>query len=140
AKIDPTPAWTGTWRDPRFSPPADGGRPENGLTGTIFKVNGTRADPLRIPAAFAPHRFWRNTSIASLTTGQTASLITGMLGYEWDEDLDNGFRPAGLTKLSSTTVVISAAEQQYLLDYGSTYGAGTATHSLTLHRHPNGAL
>ncbi len=25
AKIDPTPAWTGTWRDPRFSPPADGG-------------------------------------------------------------------------------------------------------------------
>ena len=140
AKIDPTPAWTGTWRDPRFSPPADGGRPENGLTGTIFKVNGTRADPIRIPAAFALHRFWRNTSIASLTTGQTANLITGMLGYEWDEDLDNGFRPAGLTKLSSTTVVISAAEQQYLLDYGSTYGAGTATHSLTLHRHPNGAL
>ena len=27
AKIDPDPAWTGTWRDPRFSPPADGGRP-----------------------------------------------------------------------------------------------------------------
>src|SRR5204862_1402290 len=38
AKIDPTPVWTGTWRDPRFSPPADGGRPENGLTGTIFTV------------------------------------------------------------------------------------------------------
>ncbi len=31
--------WTGTWRDPRFSPPADGGRPENALTGTIFMVN-----------------------------------------------------------------------------------------------------
>ena len=33
AKIDPAldgaghPIWTGTWRDPRFSPPADGGRP-----------------------------------------------------------------------------------------------------------------
>ena len=29
AEIDPTdpPTWTGTWRDPRFSPPADGGRP-----------------------------------------------------------------------------------------------------------------
>ncbi len=29
AKIDPQdpPTWTGTWRDPRFSPPADGGRP-----------------------------------------------------------------------------------------------------------------
>ncbi|MGB8385234.1 MAG: N,N-dimethylformamidase beta subunit family domain-containing protein, partial [Dermatophilaceae bacterium] len=35
AKIDTnTSVWTGTWRDPRFSPPADGGRPENGLTGT----------------------------------------------------------------------------------------------------------
>ena len=32
AKIDPLPTvWTGTWRDPRFSPPADGGRPENAL-------------------------------------------------------------------------------------------------------------
>ena len=40
AKIDPDRrAWTGTWRDPRFSPPADGGRPENALTGTIFTVN-----------------------------------------------------------------------------------------------------
>src|SRR3954452_14284258 len=29
------PTWTGTWRDPRFSPPADGGRPENALTGTL---------------------------------------------------------------------------------------------------------
>ena len=36
AKIDPSPEWTGTWRDPRFSPPADGGRPENELSGTIF--------------------------------------------------------------------------------------------------------
>ena len=36
-EIDPQdpPTWTGTWRDPRFSPPADGGRPENALTGTL---------------------------------------------------------------------------------------------------------
>ena len=27
-----------------------------------------------------------------------------------------------------------------LQDYGSTYGAGTATHSLTLYRHASGAL
>jgi hypothetical protein len=28
-KIDPLPdVWTGTWRDPRFSPPGDGGLPE----------------------------------------------------------------------------------------------------------------
>ena len=38
APLDPQdpPTWTGTWRDARFSPPADGGRPENALTGTLF--------------------------------------------------------------------------------------------------------
>src|SRR5204863_9576685 len=36
AKIDPSPIWTGTWRDNRFSPPADGGRPENALSGTNY--------------------------------------------------------------------------------------------------------
>ena len=48
AVIDPQdpPTWTGTWRDPRFSPPADGGRPENELTGTIFTVNGHRVTML----------------------------------------------------------------------------------------------
>src|SRR5690349_8510319 len=40
AKIDSDQHWTGTWRDPRFSPPADGGRPENAVTGTLFMVNG----------------------------------------------------------------------------------------------------
>src|SRR3989454_2759648 len=40
AKIDPLPnVWTGTWRDPRFTPAADGGRPENALTGTLFSVD-----------------------------------------------------------------------------------------------------
>ena len=43
AVIDPEdpPTWTGTWRDPRFSPPADGGRPENALMGTWSRVSGT---------------------------------------------------------------------------------------------------
>ena len=45
AKIDPTAIWTGTWRDPSFSPPSDGGRPENALTGTIFQVDSYRATP-----------------------------------------------------------------------------------------------
>ena len=30
----PGRVWTGTWRDPRFSPPAEGVRPENALTGS----------------------------------------------------------------------------------------------------------
>ena len=135
AKIDPTPAWTGTWRDPRFSPPADGGRPENALSGTIFTVNsGTSA--IEVPAADGKMRFWRNTSIASLAPNQTATLADNTLGYEWDEDLDNGFRPAGLIDLSSTT----RNGVEVLQDYGSNYASGTATHHLTLYRAPGGAL
>ena len=73
-------------------------------------MNGDRDDTIVVPSTFATHRFWRNTSIASLQPGQTAALIPGTLGYEWDEDLDNGFRPPGLTRLSSTTVVITVAD------------------------------
>ena len=95
-KIDPLPlVWTGTWRDPRFSPPGDGGRPENALTGQLFMVNGRRDDAIRVPAADGKMRFWRNTTIATQAAGATATLPTGTLGYEWDEDPDNGFRPAG---------------------------------------------
>ena len=70
AKIDPLPnVWTGTWRDPRFSPPADGGRPENALTGTSFLVNsGTRA--IEVPAAEGRMRLWRGTAAASLPAGR----------------------------------------------------------------------
>src|ERR1700722_20126897 len=97
--LDP-PTWTGTWRDPRFSPPADSGRPENSLMGTIFMVNGPGTDnpgnlAIKVPTADGQMRFWRNTSIANLASGQTAILPIGTLGYEWDEDLDNGARPAG---------------------------------------------
>ena len=41
----------------------------------------------------------------------------GTLGYEWDEDLDNGFRPAGLFYLSTATYDTAV---NYLLDNGST--------------------
>ncbi|HEY5807007.1 MAG TPA: DUF4082 domain-containing protein, partial [Povalibacter sp.] len=134
AKIDPTSEWTGSWRDPRFSPPSDGGRPENGLTGTIFTVNtGTAA--IVIPAAEGKMRFWRNTTVATLGTGQTATLPDGTLGYEWDSDLDNGARPGGLIRLSDTTV--SGVDK--LQDYGSTYASGTANHALTFYKHSSGA-
>ena len=81
-------------------------------------------------------RFWRNTPVADLTGNQTASVGDYVLGYEWDEDLDNGFRPAGLIHLSTTTANVSA----YIQDYGSTYAPGTATHHLTLYRAASGAL
>ena len=56
-----------------------------------------------MPAADGKMRFWRNTSVATLGVGQTATLPDETLGYEWDEDLDNGFRPPGLVRLSTTT-------------------------------------
>ena len=61
----------------------------------------------------------------------------GCLGYEWNSDLNNGFRPTGLIDLSSTTYNVGSV----LVDNGASYGPGTATHSLTLYRNQtSGAL
>ncbi len=136
AKIDPSGIWTGTWRDPRFSPPADGGRPENAITGCIFTANAWRYDPLHVTAEQGRLRFWRNTGFDTLADGEIGMIADGILGNEWDEDLDNGFRPPGIVDLSSTTIPV----YHYILDYGSLYGAGIGTHKLTLYRHSSGAL
>ncbi|MEU4424418.1 N,N-dimethylformamidase beta subunit family domain-containing protein [Actinoplanes sp. NPDC024001] len=136
AAIDPSSEWTGTWRDPRFSPPKNGGRPENALTGTIFKVNSGTVN-LQVPAADGKMRLWRDTTVSTLATGATATLGSGVIGYEWDEDADNGFRPPGQIRLSTTR----ATGVEVLVDHGSTFQSNsTATHHLTLHRAASGAL
>ncbi|MGW5050969.1 DUF4082 domain-containing protein [Actinokineospora sp. NPDC004072] len=132
AKIDPHPEWTGTWRDPRSSPPSDGGRPENQLIGALFMVNGYRADAIEVPKSYGRNRLWRNTSVATATG--TTKFPAGTLGYEWDTDPDNGFRPAGSIRLSHTTVNVDFG--MLLLDHGNTYGAGPADHNITLYRDP----
>ena len=127
--------WTGAWRDSRpFNP--EGAQPENALTGTIFTVNAWRNDPIIVPAEYAQLRFWRNTDVARLEPGERAVLLKGLLGHEWDEDLDNGFRPPGLFRLSETTI----DNVPYVQDCGSVFDSGTATHHLTLYRHASGAL
>jgi hypothetical protein len=123
---------TSTWRDPQFG----SGEPENALTGTMFTVDSYRLDTITIPYNLSNFRFWSNTAVADIQPGQVYSLVPNLLGYEWDSDVDNGFRPAGLINLSSTTVDVNTL----LLDYGNTTGSGTATHSLTLYRAPSGAL
>ena len=133
--IDPTAAWTGTWRDPRFSPPKDGGRPENALTGTLFTVNCCTTD-MEVNGTDGQLRFWRNTRVAGLSPNQTTTLGSGILGYEWDESPDDNFRPRGLIRLSTTDRDVSS----YLQDYGSTYNGGSATHHLTAYRATSGAL
>ncbi|HLH08324.1 MAG TPA: N,N-dimethylformamidase beta subunit family domain-containing protein [Terriglobales bacterium] len=143
AMVDPLdpPTWTGTWRDPSKSPPADGGRPENALTGQLFRVNGPGSDntnlAIKVPAAEGKLRFWRNTAVAAQSANQTWTLPAGTLGYEWDTEEDNGSRPAGLFDLSTATYALTT---DYLQDYGGLYGAGTATHHMSLYRAPSGAL
>jgi hypothetical protein len=140
AQVDPQdpPTWTGAWADPRFSPPGDGGQPANAITGQQFLVNSGTLD-LTVPSTYSKLRFWRNTAVATLAAGQTATLAPdqGVVGYEWDADEDNGFRPAGTFDMSSTT----GSGLQAFSDYGSTLnGNATATHHLTLYRAPSGAL
>jgi hypothetical protein len=140
APVDPEdpPTWTGSWRDPRFSPPANGGKPENALTGQFFLVNSGTSD-ITVPSQYAKDRLWKNTAASTLKSGQSLTLApgAGTLGYEWDEDVDNGFRPAGELDLSSTTV----SGLQTFNDYGSRLSENTtATHHLTLYKAPSGAL
>jgi hypothetical protein len=131
---DPSNIGTGTWRDPRYADP--GQQPENALTGTMFTVDSYRLDTITIPYDYSNLRFWRNTDVANLQPGQTYSLVQNLLGYEWDSDVENGFRPAGLVNLSLSSVSVDT----YLRDYGTTIGSAVATHSLTMYRAASGAL
>ncbi len=139
AKIDPSSEWTGTWRDPRFSPPSNGGSPENALTGTLFKAINALEEtdfPMEVPYEYSRLRIWRNTSIANLDVGQKATLSSATLGYEWNTDGDFPARPNGLIRMSQTTQTAN----QVLQDYGSTYITAPLTHYLTMYKAPSGAL
>jgi hypothetical protein len=132
ADHDPV-TWTGTWRDPH----ADASlniKPENALIGQSFVVNsGTRR--IVVPAAYRTLRLWRNTG-AGLTPSQSMTLAPNTLGYEWDVDADNGFRPKGLFRLSQT----DETGLEIFTDYGSTTKLnGNATHTLTMYKAPSGA-
>ncbi len=135
-KNDPSPESTGTWRDPRFASTSNGGGlPENRLTGTVYQSNFTDL-ALQVPAAMGKQRMWRNTTVANQSAGQTATLAPHTVGYESDEDRDNGSRPPGLIRTSQTT----GPTDQLLTDFGNTTVKGTTTHSTTLYRASSGAL
>jgi hypothetical protein len=127
---DPSNVWTGAWRDPEFN----GGQPENSLTGTLYQVDSTPLQPIAIPYEMSKFRLWDNTSVENLQPGETA-FLNRYLGYEWDDDIDNGFRPAGLVPISKTTVDVAKYLQP---DYSD--APGVSTHSLTLYRAESGAL
>lgn len=118
-KCDPTPEWTGLWRDGCNYPSAGGCSPENALTGSISWQNSSGA--ITIPAAYKNLRFWRYTSVATLDAENTVTLPDGVLGHEWSfEQYPNSY-PHGRITLSSTTI-------------------DGFTHKLSLYRHPSGAL
>ncbi|WP_210420322.1 Ig-like domain repeat protein [Aquisphaera giovannonii] len=136
--LEPSTA-TSTWRDPQFAS-GGAGLPENALSGTMYMNDRTSNDlgvPLTVPSIYSGLRFWRNTSVANLQPGQTATLGQYIVGYEVDEDVDNGFRPAGLFDMSSTTF----STPSHVLDSsGTVVGPGTGNHSITLYRAASGAL
>lgn len=129
-QLDPVTS-TSTWRDPRFGV----NHPENALTGTLYKSNNTDL-PITVSSAEGKLRLWRNTGLGNQADGTSTALAAHTIGYESDEDLDNGARPPGLIRLSTTT----GPTPEYLQDYGSTVRAGTTTHHLTLYRASSGAL
>ncbi|MEU2711512.1 DUF4082 domain-containing protein [Streptomyces sp. NPDC007205] len=136
---DPSGIWTGTWMDPTSTHYGQVYQPPNILTGSMFQVNGYRSDAITVPGSYGRNRLWRSTSVANLTSGQTATFPAGTLGYEWDSDLDNSTRPAGAIDLSSTTVDITDGKLR--TDWGNVYGNGTATHNLVEFRdQDSGAL
>ncbi|MDF2495328.1 N,N-dimethylformamidase beta subunit family domain-containing protein [Sphingomonas sp.] len=155
ANIDPSNVWTGTWRDVRFlaaqdengnyiaggtdPDPISGLYPnchcaETTLTGQLFGPDGTGqfGGAIDVPASYGNLRFWRDT----LASDGQQDISAGILGYEWDVAPDDINRPAGLIKLSETTLDWDAI----LVDQGNRTEPGTATHNLTLYRAESGAL
>jgi hypothetical protein len=147
AKIDPTNIWTGTWRDP-MGAAYDAGKPENALVATLFSVNGIRLDNIQVPAPYRPMRLWRNTPISALpASAPTSFLANYTLGFEWGEDLDDGFRPPWALDLSSATYQLTNQHLQDPTpgqnngDPGTNFTSGPATHSLMLYKYrSSGAL
>ncbi len=138
AKIDPLPGvWTGTWRDPRFSPPADGGRPENALTGTDLhrQRRGDERDPRagrrRQDALLAQHA---DRHADGGRDGDAADGHARLRVGRGPRQRRRG--PPGLFQLSSTTV----PNAPVLRTTARPSGAGPATHNLTLYRRASGAL
>lgn len=134
---DPSGIWTGIWGDTR-APNGTSGRFPNALSGTLSDVvmSPNTGYPLSVPSAYSKLRLWRNTTVAQLASGETATLGTNIVGYEWDIDADNGQRPPGTFDASATPKT-----SVWRLDWPTyTYGTGSATHQITEHRAPSGAL
>jgi Domain of unknown function (DUF4082)/Bacterial Ig domain/Secretion system C-terminal sorting domain len=111
-----SPVWTGLWR---MGAAYDAGLPENSLTGQISWAQVSGA--IQVPDTYKNLRFWRNTTIANLGSGQVATLAPNTLDHEWDYEQYAASYPNVRIALSSTTI-------------------NGLTHKLSLYRHSSGAL
>ncbi|PJI94099.1 Ig-like domain-containing protein [Luteimicrobium subarcticum] len=135
-KIDPANEWTGTYRDPEYAPQSEGaGIPENALAGTLY-VSDVTDLPVTVSATEGKQRFWRGTGLDTMTAGQSVTLAPHTIGYESNEDQDNGFRPDGIIHLSTTEGDLT----HYIQDFGMVTGLGHTVHNTTLYKAPSGAL
>ena len=124
-KCDPSTEWTGLWRDGCSYPSGNACKPENALTGQISWDGNTST--MMVPAAYKNIRFWRNTDITTLGTGQSATLTTGTLGYEWDWEQYESSYPSGRITMSSTSFDghIHKLSMYKTAQGGWVFGAGT---------------
>lgn len=140
--------WTGTWRDPDGAGKG-GNNPENTLTGSIFVVNGPDFRAVQVPFAggYSAQPLWRSTSVASLTTGQTYTSPSQILGFEWDTYGTGGTNTTGNNYLgpahprarfcSDSTYAVSSL---VLTDAGDEYGSGNVTHRLVVQPGGHGGI
>jgi hypothetical protein len=100
-----TNIWTGLWRNGCGIPNiTDACKPENALSGNI-SWDGT-SGTMVVPDTYKNLRFWRNSPVALLPSGGTATLTAGTLGYEFDfeQTLYQSSYPPGRVTMSSTVL------------------------------------
>jgi YD repeat-containing protein len=131
---------TTTWRDngaPNGDPNAPpGGRvgpnkPENSLWGVMYYGAELQANafPMHVPATnaqqeFSGDRIWRNTGLSTTTT---TTIGTNLIGWEWDAVPTQAQylsqQPAGVKRLTNTTIPGPSANVQWLQDEGRIYAS-----------------
>lgn len=144
SNCDPSNEWTGLWRNPQGLAEG-GGKPENALSGQISWDGETHR--IEVPAKYKNLRFWRNTSVASLSAESVKAMPVGTLGYEWNYEQEEyrTSNPLGRFTLSSVTYGIKTHKMSLYRDPVSralVFGAGTVQWTWGLDdehdRHPGG--
>ena len=75
-------------------------RPENALLGVMYTGDGGNLyDGFNFKVSNSADPYYANTGL------QNGDLLPGLVGFEWDAVVNNGFTPAGLTILSQSDVI-----------------------------------